>query len=1301
MQIETGTKLIKTCSNPTFIYATFWPSWMFAAKARGFSNLFLYLEDATELVKEMCIGLEMKGLKLCALKDWLQELVKASMQRSESCVYVFVQGPIAPVKEKVKRWLETDSQVAQGNQRIRLIAGLTSDRKLSKGIVGHTRTSRAKGEGSGGEGQSVFNMSHEQVGGAIDGMWTFWCNWTLTHSELRRLEVDNKVKSLLSDYLSDTLEGIKCEKPPTMKGLRNMKWGKMEWKVKTKSVFSTTGWVMRKMSEDEMMDVYDISRSDRKVLQALAEERGQLQHQLAFVRQIPARVLLRCLDSLVSYDVRDSENEASQAAQTSFKKLKQVNCPLETERLEEELMSNAWGESKAFKDVRSEEVKKLEAKNDDAQANVIEWNRRACATSVSVYCDKTHRKACDILRALLLRRYRSFRYGVIRSFRRFMSEKYGNDWLDVMRSSRRKKRKGEIIRDYDVGMDGIHRALKASFWDWDDGSTLLFWRWPSELHKELREGTRVWYRKRDLPRYWGRQRWPENQRECCQLKEKISKVVERRYITAGYVSSLTSFFAVPKGTEDIRVVYDASRSGLNDAIWTPNFFLPTISSVVNNASEEAHFGDIDIGEMFLNYFLDSSLRHKVGVDLTRLAVEWNTGLKADQRLIMRWERSLMGVRSSPFNCVKIYLLGEDIIRGDRKDERNPMRWDKVMFNLPGSKGYDPTRPWIYKYDMKNQRLAAFVVSYVDDLRTGCHGSKEDGDKVTHYVASRLNYLGQQDAPRKRGSASQQPGPWAGAMIEAVPDEGIYVTISQEKWERVKAILKNYLETTTLAADGEDIWVDLKHLEQDTGFLVHVMMTYENLRPFMKGFYLTLNGWRFDRDDEGWKVGRDYWEDLASEYWNDVKQWEEARELKKSTKRLQTPDKVLMVPRMKQDLEILAAMFANDRPARRLVRGKKIARVLYGFGDASGTGFGASWVSPEHSHEGATALQGDGGLSCSPKVNYRFGRWGSEMDGSSSNFRELKNLVDALEGMGSAGDLSGVEVFLFTDNATAEAAFFRGSSSSVKLFELVKRLKILEMCRNTRLHLIHVAGKRMISQGTDGLSRGVLAEGVMSGDPMAAFIPLHESALDRSQVLLEWLRIHCSISETMMFEALSPEDWYVKGHDIIGGTVNVDGVWVPSYGVGNYIWAPPPCIAAQCLEELRKARHKRQVSSHVFVCPRIMTASWQRQLYRSADLVFTLNPGHEVWDLSQHEPLLVGLYFPFLETEPWQLKGSTRLLEMGRHLQHMCKTNSSSSGCLLRQLWVFSRQLSKMSEQLVLQMLQGSSNTDLPKTAPGK
>jgi len=34
-----------------------------------------------------------------------------------------------------------------------------------------------------------------------------------------------------------------------------------------------------------------------------------------------------------------------------------------------------------------------------------------------------------------------------------------------------------------------------------------------------------------------------------------------------------------------------------------------------------------------------------------------------------------------------------------------------------------------------------------------------------------------------------------------------------------------------------------------------------------------------------------------------------------------------------------------------------------------------------------------------------------------------------------------------------------------------------------IHVIHVSGKRMIAQGTDGVSRGFLMEGVMAGDDM--------------------------------------------------------------------------------------------------------------------------------------------------------------------------------------------------------------------------
>jgi hypothetical protein len=61
------------------------------------------------------------------------------------------------------------------------------------------------------------------------------------------------------------------------------------------------------------------------------------------------------------------------------------------------------------------------------------------------------------------------------------------------------------------------------------------------------------------------------------MKAKLSKVRDRRYITPGFVKSLTTFFSVPKGEDDIRMVYDASVSGLNNAIWVPRFLLPTVN----------------------------------------------------------------------------------------------------------------------------------------------------------------------------------------------------------------------------------------------------------------------------------------------------------------------------------------------------------------------------------------------------------------------------------------------------------------------------------------------------------------------------------------------------------------------------------------------------------------------------------------------------------------------------------------------------------------------------------------------------
>ena len=57
-----------------------------------------------------------------------------------------------------------------------------------------------------------------------------------------------------------------------------------------------------------------------------------------------------------------------------------------------------------------------------------------------------------------------------------------------------------------------------------------------------------------------------------------------------------------------------------------------------------------------------------------------------------------------------------------------------------------------------------------------------------------------------------------------------------------------------------------------------------------------------------------------------------------------------------------------------------------------------------------------------------------MNTASSNYRELRNLVEALEELQQHGDLIGAEIFLFTDNSVAEAAFYKWTSESKTLFE---------------------------------------------------------------------------------------------------------------------------------------------------------------------------------------------------------------------------------------------------------------------------
>ena len=844
-----------------------------------------------------------------------------------------------------------------------------------------------------------------------------------------------------------------------------------------------------------------------------------------------------------------------------------------------------------------------------------------------------------------------------------------SDWIFHKRSrceSGARRSKGaldpshELFKDCKVGRDAMRRLADSSWWGWDNGSTLFFWRWPKRHRRSIRDGTKLFVKKEKLPHYFKRQLWPGDQVHRAKMVEKIGKVRERGYIQPGEVNSLTGFFAVPKGDDDIRIVYDATACGLNEALWAPNFALPTIDSVLRNANQDSWFSDIDLGEMFLNYFLDEDLREFAGVDVREIGgAKWE-----------RWERTLMGFRPSPYVCTQTFGWGEDLIRGDRRSLSNPLRWDSVKMNLPGDADYNPKMPWVYRWDSINMRMASDFCCYIDDIR-GIGDSERGCRAATRRVASWVNYLGQQDAPRKRRPPAKEPGAWAGAMCLSKED-GLYVTCSQKKWDKAQAIIKHWFEEVVVEKKQE---VNAAQMERDVGFLVHLSRTFPSVFPYLKGFYLTLNTWRKGRNDEGWKFTMSEWR-AALDMDDAIPSYKVEAAAKRGGDTQMYSDRPVMVktvPRLAPDLLALTELFEGKVPAQRLVRGDSVQVAKFAFGDASGGGFGSSW-------------EANGSNKEVEEVAYRFGTWDETSSAQSSNYRELRNLTETLELMSEKGELHGTEWFMFTDNATAESAFAKGSSSSKLLFELILRLRKLEMQSHCKIHVIHVAGTRMIAQGSDGLSRGNLSEGVMRGLNMKDFVPINKSAFERSPKLKDWLNDWTGNQCTFLEAA----GWFTTGHELDDEfwEENPDGLRIPSTRPGTFVWSPPPIAGGIAMEELRRSRHKSVQSTHVVVIPRLCSTEWRKQLHKAADVILSLPVGHPAWPSDMHEPLTLAILFPYLSHRPWELRRSPRVMELANAVRKVWESDVLSEGPILRQLWSLPRELSSVSESMASKMLYG-------------
>ena len=76
----------------------------------------------------------------------------------------------------------------------------------------------------------------------------------------------------------------------------------------------------------------------------------------------------------------------------------------------------------------------------------------------------------------------------------------------------------------------------------------------------------------------------------------------------------------------------------------------------------------------------------------------------------------MGFKPSPYLTIRYLAIVEEFAQGDRLNPVNPFKFDRVILNLLCSSKFDPTMPWIYKWNSEAQRMAGDLVSFVDDLR---------------------------------------------------------------------------------------------------------------------------------------------------------------------------------------------------------------------------------------------------------------------------------------------------------------------------------------------------------------------------------------------------------------------------------------------------------------------------------------------------------------------------------------------------------------------------------------------------------
>ncbi len=325
---------------------------------------------------------------------------------------------------------------------------------------------------------------------------------------------------------------------------------------------------------------------------------------------------------------------------------------------------------------------------------------------------------------------------------------------------------------------------------------------------------------------------------------------------------------------------------------------------------------------------------------------------------------------------------------------NPYHWDRVEFNLLGSKGYRSDLPWEMKI-RADGHLAAEIFVYVDDGRATGHSPRLTWAAARAYAAG-CSRRGVQDASRKRTSPLDTPGPWAGTVTHTA-DGRVLGMVSQVKWDKTKLLIA---ELGEMIPKGP---LPLQRLLETRGFLMYVVRTYTWLNPYIKGLHLMVDSWRPGRaeaeDGFKWTAKERRWMQFhgTEEGGLPCRREFEGEEVLGTMDHVGmdegAPEMVTPVERYVWDLGCLRELTVSAKPPKQLYRAERQA-AFFVIGDASGKGKGNAIVEQYG-------------------VDYKSGAWNLEWREKSSKCREAENLTGRLERLVADGALQNHEVFLIT------------------------------------------------------------------------------------------------------------------------------------------------------------------------------------------------------------------------------------------------------------------------------------------------